>query len=357
MTDDLDELRRAMKAAVPLPDPAVRAAHLRAARENFARRQETAARARPSSEDHPAVGWVRTGVMTVIRSFSPLRATLVASTALVAVGVAMLVPQTTTVVRQAPGLVAREEARTDALADAEQAAAIARQRAAEVAEPSMPAAPPTVGIAPRLAAPQMAADSAAGRIAGYAPPPQPDLMPAPRENTETFANAAANPVKVAAEEPVSTFSIDVDTASYAVVRSSLTAGVLPDPEAVRIEDMVNYFPYAYPGPEGDDAFRPTVTVMDTPWNPGTRLVHIALQGRMPPIEDRPPLNLVFLIVAERSVGQVRRPDWVRQDVFIGRRRRRGVLLRLARGPGTAYPRCSRAGSLHDAGRRICRARA
>ena len=70
----------------------------------------------------------------------------------------------------------------------------------------------------------------------------------PRPNTEAFANEDASPVKVTSEEPVSTFSIDVDTASYSVVRSSLTNGYLPAPESVRIEELVNYFPYAYPAP-------------------------------------------------------------------------------------------------------------
>ncbi len=134
-----------------------------------------------------------------------------------------------------------------------------------------------------------------------APMPMPDPMVAPEPDTEAFANAEANPLKITAETPVSTFSIDVDTASYAVVRSSLMAGYLPPPEAVRIEEMVNYFPYAYPAPDSDQAFRPTVTVLDTPWNPDTQLVHIALQGRLPALADRPPLNLVFLIDTSGSM--------------------------------------------------------
>ena len=101
--------------------------------------------------------------------------------------------------------------------------------------------------------------------------------------------------------PVSTFSIDVDTASYAIVRQSLMNGSLPPADAVRIEEMVNYFPYAYPTPDGTQAFRPTVTVLQTPWNPGTNLVHIALQGRMPALADRPALNLVFLIDTSGSM--------------------------------------------------------
>lgn len=64
---------------------------------------------------------------------------------------------------------------------------------------------------------------------------------------------------------------------------------------------MNYFPYAYPAPEGDQAFRPTVTLMPTPWNPDTRLVHVAIQGAMPATENRPPLNLVFLIDTSGSM--------------------------------------------------------
>jgi Ca-activated chloride channel homolog len=121
-------------------------------------------------------------------------------------------------------------------------------------------------------------------------------------NTEAFANEVPNPVKVTAEEPVSTFSIDVDTASYAVVRNSLNMGYLPPPEAVRIEEMVNYFPYDYAAPTAEDgAFKSNVTVMQTPWNAGTRLVSIGIQGAMPETDARPPLNLVFLIDTSGSM--------------------------------------------------------
>ncbi|MEM7734114.1 MAG: von Willebrand factor type A domain-containing protein, partial [Pseudomonadota bacterium] len=90
-----------------------------------------------------------------------------------------------------------------------------------------------------------------------------------------------------------------------VIRSSLTNGQLPPAGAVRIEEMVNYFPYDYPAPEGDAPFRPTVTVTDTPWNPDTQILHIAIQGQEPAIEDRPPLNLVFLI---DTSGSMNSPD-------------------------------------------------
>ncbi len=163
------------------------------------------------------------------------------------------------------------------------------------------AAPP--GPARKVAPGQ--AESFAVTTADSIARPLPSDMPRVREeNTEAFANADANPVIVAAETPVSTFSIDVDTASYSVVRSSLMNGQLPPAEAVRIEEMVNYFPYDYPAPDAGEApFRPTVTVTGTPWNPDTQLMHIALQGRMPATDDRPPLNLVFLIDTSGSMDQ------------------------------------------------------
>ncbi len=142
-----------------------------------------------------------------------------------------------------------------------------------------------------------------GEAGGFAPAViEAPVVIAARPNTEAYANADDNPVRVAAETPVSTFSIDVDTASWAVIRQSLNAGQLPPPDAVRIEEMVNYFPYAHPAPAAGGApFRPTVTVFDTPWNAGTDLVHVAIQGRMPAVRDRPPLNLVFLVDTSGSM--------------------------------------------------------
>jgi Ca-activated chloride channel family protein len=141
-------------------------------------------------------------------------------------------------------------------------------------------------------------------------------MQPPVENTEAYANEAPNPVKVTAEEPVSTFSIDVDTASYAVVRSSLTGGYLPTPDQVRIEEMVNYFPYAYAAPEGEAAFASTVSVMPTPWNPGTRLVTIGIQGALPEVTARPPLNLVFLIDTSGSMEDANKLPLLKQSLSL-----------------------------------------
>lgn len=129
---------------------------------------------------------------------------------------------------------------------------------------------------------------------------EPEVLPP--MSADRFDGAPASPIHVTAEDPVSTFSIDVDTASWAWIRSSLEMGVLPDPDSVRIEEMVNYFDYQYPAPAADGPpFGAQVSVFATPWNPGTRLVRIGLQGRMPALEDRPPLDLVFLIDTSGSM--------------------------------------------------------
>lgn len=137
----------------------------------------------------------------------------------------------------------------------------------------------------------------------YVSVPSPEVVAPGVPSTETYPQAETNPLQVTLENPVSTFSIDVDTASYALLRSSLNRGQLPHPDAVRIEEMVNYFSYEYPAPEpeAEAPFEPSFTVFETPWNPDTQLVHIALQGELP--DERPPLNLVFLIDVSGSMNE------------------------------------------------------
>ncbi|WP_412049584.1 vWA domain-containing protein [Hoeflea sp. Naph1] len=113
----------------------------------------------------------------------------------------------------------------------------------------------------------------------------------------------SNPVKSVAEEPVSTFSADVDTASYALMRRALKQGTFPDPRTIRVEELVNYFPYNYPDPaDAATPFRATVTVTPTPWNEHTKLLHVGVKGYELPVTERPRANLAFLIDVSGSMN-------------------------------------------------------
>jgi Ca-activated chloride channel homolog len=133
----------------------------------------------------------------------------------------------------------------------------------------------------------------------------PDISarPRPEQGRERFDAIGPNPVKSVAGEPVSTFSIDVDTASYAFVRRTLNQGLLPPKDAVRVEELINYFPYRYPLPgKQETPFQPTVTVLPSPWNPANKLVHIAVKGYDVVRTQRPRANLVLLIDTSGSMA-------------------------------------------------------
>ncbi|MEM8574487.1 MAG: VWA domain-containing protein [Pseudomonadota bacterium] len=122
------------------------------------------------------------------------------------------------------------------------------------------------------------------------------------QGRDRFEAFDPNPVKVVAEDPVSTFSIDVDTASYAFMRSRLNQGVLPTPDSIRVEELVNYFPYDYPAPtSADTPFKSNVSVMPTPWSSETKLMRIGIKGFEPVAAKRPRANLVFLIDTSGSM--------------------------------------------------------
>jgi Ca-activated chloride channel family protein len=156
----------------------------------------------------------------------------------------------------------------------------------------------TAGVLPKLTFSTELLYTRDGSLAFHATP-----FDATQGGRDRFAAAAANPVKSVASEPVSTFSIDVDSASYSFVRRALNAGQLPPKEAVRVEEMINYFPYDYPLPEDPSApFRPTVTVLPSPWNPANKLVHIAIKGYDVARSERPRANLVLLIDTSGSMA-------------------------------------------------------
>ncbi|HET7423222.1 MAG TPA: von Willebrand factor type A domain-containing protein, partial [Gemmatimonadales bacterium] len=124
-------------------------------------------------------------------------------------------------------------------------------------------------------------------------------------NTEAYARIEENRFFEAAVSPVSTFSIDVDAASYSNVRRFLTQGTLPPADAVRLEEMVNYFPYRYPDRAGEHPFGLVADVGPCPWADDHRLVRVALQARRVDTRELPPSNLVFLIDVS---GSMQSPD-------------------------------------------------
>ncbi|HEY9013131.1 MAG TPA: VWA domain-containing protein [Devosia sp.] len=168
-------------------------------------------------------------------------------------------------------------------------------------------APSSTAIGRTTAVP-MAAESAAGAMApGDAlvmPAPEP-MMVAPTEPSgDVFTEFKESPVKIVKEEPVSTFSIDVDTASYSYVRRALTEGWMPEPDAVRIEEMINYFNYDYAGPDSAETpFKATMQIYPTPWNPKTQLLQIGIKGYVPPVTEDKASNLVFLLDTSGSMDE------------------------------------------------------
>lgn len=190
-------------------------------------------------------------------------------------------------------------AASDAVAEAESAPDAARR---DKAAPAPVVAPQAESAAAGNARREVLKQSLAVQSL-VAPMPALTDMPAPQvQNSDRLEDFKSNPLRSVAEDPVSTFSIDVDTASYSFVRRSLKEGVLPRADTVRVEEMVNYFPYDWKGPESAAApFNSTVTVMPTPWNGRTRLMHVAIKGYDLQPAAQPKANLVFLIDVSGSM--------------------------------------------------------
>lgn len=145
-------------------------------------------------------------------------------------------------------------------------------------------------------------------------PPDPGRPLVQTEDRERFASADPNPLRQVSKDPVSTFSIDVDTASYSFIRSNLNGGYTPNPDAVRVEEMINYFDYDYRVPEeGHAPFATSVSVFETPWNKHTKLMQVGIQGYKVPLEDLPPQNLVFLIDTSGSMADANKLPLLQQS--------------------------------------------
>jgi Ca-activated chloride channel family protein len=149
----------------------------------------------------------------------------------------------------------------------------------------------------------IAPNASAPSIAPPPPPADRRVIVQEEKNRDQFEAKEINPVKQVAAEPVSTFSIDVDSASYSFVRRALNEGRLPPKDSVRIEEMINYFPYDYPRPDSSEVpFRPTVTVTPAPWKPTNKLIHIGIKGYDVVPAERPRANIVLLIDISGSMA-------------------------------------------------------
>jgi Ca-activated chloride channel family protein len=316
MTDDLDDLRKMLKAT-PTADADAKARAMQLAMENFDRLQDSLQGSTDparSSKDRPTEAAPLNGVRRMLK-FLTSRPALAATTSVAAllIGVAVILPiadlrigqpDITTTEKPKPEAPAEDlDLRTEATADP---AGAADKKVEAVAsgddQPVIAAEPLTDEEAPAVIADALEASPLAetggevalpglildGTIVGELdegavvrervavdseapslmlaplPPGSPPLaelaQPQPTENSEEFANEPVNPVKVTAEEPVSTFSIDVDTASWAVIRSTLNMAMLPTPDQIRIEEMVNYSPTPMlPRPRNKPSPRPSAS--------------------------------------------------------------------------------------------------
>ena len=131
--------------------------------------------------------------------------------------------------------------------------------------------------------------------------PQPGFVRPPQWNTEEYKRLQDNNFQEVRTSPLSTFSIDVDTASYSNIRRFLNSGGLPPIDAVRTEELLNYFTYDYPQPTGEHPVAVTTEIGDSPWNPERKLLLLGLQGKNIATENLPPSNLVFLIDVSGSM--------------------------------------------------------
>jgi Ca-activated chloride channel family protein len=149
----------------------------------------------------------------------------------------------------------------------------------------------------------------------YAPAPSEPAPSAEPVGRDQFEGAPENAFKLVREAPVSTFSIDVDTASYSFMRGSLARNVLPQPDAVRTEELINYFPYDYAAPaSAEEPFKTSVAVFPSPWSEGRKLIRIGIKGYEIEHAVRPRANLVFLIDTSGSMDGPNRLPLVKQSL-------------------------------------------
>ena len=305
MTDELDRLSAALRAATPKPDPDAKARAIALAQKTFTARQGLSETVRPTdNRPENRAGFVeRMKHMFANFGLRPMLLTT-SSLAVAGLGVFLILPD---------GLMFSDQS----FVNSQQVEKKKPESIAGLPEPVLEDVDMAMDVSPAYPAPA----SAAPKLRRLESAPLGVIaqdygsLESVQQNhkREQFANEDANPLKITIDDPVSTFSIDVDTASYAYIRSAIEGGALPRAEAVRIEEMVNYFPYSYPAPNGEVPFSTSVSVFQTPWNADTKLIHIGIQGEKAAIDDRPPLDLVFLIDTSGSMQEANKLPLLKQS--------------------------------------------
>ncbi|WP_354669346.1 vWA domain-containing protein [Flavobacterium johnsoniae] len=138
----------------------------------------------------------------------------------------------------------------------------------------------------------------------------------PDTNTESYAGLEENPFESPLKAPLSTFSIDVDNASYTNIRRFINEGQKVPKDAVRVEEMINFFKYKYPQPDGEHPFSINTEYSDCPWNKSSRLLKIGLQGKDVPMENLPATNLVFLVDVSGSMDEPNKLPLLKESMKI-----------------------------------------
>ena len=152
------------------------------------------------------------------------------------------------------------------------------------------------------------------RMAVMPSPPVSAEIALPLQNTEQYGQISTNPVHAVAQQPVSTFSIDVDTGSYANSRRFLNNGRLPPVNAVRVEELINYFDYSYPLPQGRAPFAVHTDTVDSPWQPHAKIIKIGIKAQDLALKELPPANLVFLVDVSGSMNASDKLPLVKQTL-------------------------------------------
>lgn len=283
MTDDLEQLKAALKMATPAPDANARDNALAVAQKNFAILQEETSPVRANNAQNTGQEGFVAAAKDIFANFS-LRVGLYATSGVVVIGIGI------TLVLPAPT--------KSFLLDYLQSNAD-NAKFGDVSETALNNVGTSATVMFGAQPTQIAAVSGNTEQLGRLTQSAQGLF----EPTERFANRTPNTLKIVSENPISTFSIDVDTASYSFVRSSIMSGQLPHRDAVRVEEMINYFSYDYTDADDDNGpFATSVAVLKTPWNKHTKLVRVGIQGETVPREERPDLDLVFLIDTSGSMN-------------------------------------------------------